>query len=224
MKHLRIAARPDPERTPAFFDLLAASPHASEARLLDWNLGPTETGTLLYAVDGDPAAFRESATDTPGIESVDIEPAGGTRFHMLVDARPSAVPLLRRVVAAMTRAGLVVLTPVVYRDGAVAGNIVGDPAALQATLEAAPDAVALTVEEVGRFRGPPETPATRLSDRQREAVLAALELGYYDRPGGATHEEIAAELGCAPSTASEHIKKAEAKLVRGAMDRFGSRR
>ena len=220
MKHLRITARPDPERAPAFFHLLADSPHASEAWLLDWNLSPAEAATLLFAVDGDPGPFRESATDTPGIESVDVEPAGGERFHMLVDARPSAVPLLRRVIAAMIRAGMVVLTPVVYRDGTVSGHIVGDAATLQTTLDAVPDAVDLTVEEVGPFRGPPGTPATDLSDRQRDAVLVALELGYYDHPSETTHEAIAAELDCAPSTASEHLKKAEAKLVRGGLTDF----
>jgi len=213
MKYLRLTARPDPDRAPGFFHLLAGSAHASEARLLDWNLGPTEAATMLYGVDGDADAFRSSATDTPGIESVDIATAGGERFYMLVEARPSAVPLFRRMVAAMTRAGLVVLTPVVYRDGRVTGHVVGNPAALQATLDAAPDAVDVTVEEVGRFRGPPTEPATDLSERQREAVETALDLGYYDLPSEATHEDIAAALDCAPSTASEHLKRAEAKLV-----------
>jgi hypothetical protein len=222
MKHCQVRARPDPERAPACFRLLADSPHATQARLVDWNLGPAEAATLLYTVEGDPGAFRASATDTPGIETVDVEPAG-ERFHMLVGARPSAVPLLRRVIAAMTRAGMVVLTPVRYREGTVSADIVGDPEALQAAFDAAPDAVDVTVETVGPFRGPPTRPATRLSDRQREAVLAALEQGYYERPGEATHEDVAAELDCAPSTASEHLKKAEAKLVRGSLAAVGPR-
>ncbi|MFB6140104.1 MAG: helix-turn-helix domain-containing protein [Halosimplex sp.] len=221
MKRLHFTARPDPSRAPALFVLLAASDHAREARLLDWNLGSGERGTLLYAVDGDPDAFRAAARETPGVESVDVEPAGDGRFHALLDARPSAVPLLRRVLAAMTRTGMVVLTPVVYRDGTVSGHIVGDAATLQATLDGVPDAVDVTVEEVGPFRGPPGTPETRLSDRQREAVLVALELGYYEHPSETTHEAIAAELDCAPSTASEHLKKAEAKLVRGGLTDVG---
>ena len=39
---------------------------------------------------------------------------------------------------------------------------------------------------MGPCHGPPGRPAARLSDRQREAVLVALELGYYERPGWAT--------------------------------------
>ncbi|WP_135365355.1 helix-turn-helix domain-containing protein [Halosimplex halophilum] len=221
MKRLRVSAAPDLEAAPEFFRLLAASDRASEARLLDWNLGPAEAGTLLYAVRGDPDGFRASATDTPGIDAVDVAETGSGEFYMLVDARPDAVPLFRRMVGAMTRAGLVVVTPVVYRDERVEGTIVGDPAALQATLDSVPDAVDVTVSEVGPFRGPPESPGARLSDRQREAVEAALDLGYYDHPSGATHEDIATELGCAPSTASEHLKRAEAKLARAALDEFG---
>lgn len=61
-----------------------------------------------------------------------------------------------------------------------------------------------------------------LSERQREAVTVAMELGYYEQPREATHEEIAAELGCAPNTASEHLQKAEAKLVEAGIERVGA--
>jgi len=84
--------------------------------------------------------------------------------------------------------------------------------------EFASEAVDVEVHAVGK-QGVDiaDTPADVLSDRQREAVLAALELGYHDQPRGATHEDVAATLDAAPSTASEHLRKAEAKLVRGAM-------
>ncbi|MFQ3294867.1 MAG: putative DNA binding protein [Halobacteriales archaeon] len=56
-----------------------------------------------------------------------------------------------------------------------------------------------------------------ISERQRVAVLAALELGYYDTPRRATHEEVADAIWVAPSTVSEHLQKAELKLVRATM-------
>lgn len=52
-----------------------------------------------------------------------------------------------------------------------------------------------------------------LSDRQREALLAALDLGYYEHPRAATQEDIASRLGCEANTASEHLQKAEAKVL-----------
>ncbi|NIW27840.1 MAG: helix-turn-helix domain-containing protein, partial [Actinobacteria bacterium] len=77
-----------------------------------------------------------------------------------------------------------------------------------------PEAVSVEVREIGAVSGP--NPAARLSDRQREAVEAGLELGYYEVPRAATHRDVADRLGCSPSTASEHLQKAEAKLVRAA--------
>jgi predicted DNA binding protein len=74
------------------------------------------------------------------------------------------------------------------------------------------------VERIGRFQGGAEDPLASLSERQREALEAGLDLGYYDRPRTATHDDIADALGCAPPTASEHLQKAEAALVRAALD------
>ncbi|MFC6975764.1 helix-turn-helix domain-containing protein [Halomicroarcula sp. GCM10025709] len=62
------------------------------------------------------------------------------------------------------------------------------------------------------------TVETRLSDRQREAVEAALSLGYYDIPRTATHEAVADALDCAPSTAAEHLRKAESRVLHALFD------
>ncbi|NEU57192.1 helix-turn-helix domain-containing protein [Halorussus sp. MSC15.2] len=56
------------------------------------------------------------------------------------------------------------------------------------------------------------------TERQQEAVETAVAVGYYDVPRTATHEDVAAELACAPSTASEHLRKAESKVLQS---RFG---
>ncbi|WP_436928775.1 helix-turn-helix domain-containing protein [Halosimplex halobium] len=76
----------------------------------------------------------------------------------------------------------------------------------------------------------PATPAARestggsLTDRQREAVAAANRLGYYETPRTATHADVAAELGCSPQTAGEHLRRAEAKLADAALDEVRSGR
>jgi hypothetical protein len=54
---------------------------------------------------------------------------------------------------------------------------------------------------------------TREADRQREAITAASEVGYYDVPRTGSVAEVADRLGCAKSTASNHLRKAEARLV-----------
>ncbi|PSP57116.1 transcriptional regulator [Halobacteriales archaeon QS_1_67_19] len=52
-----------------------------------------------------------------------------------------------------------------------------------------------------------------LSDRQREALLTAADMGYYRLPRDATTAEVAAELGVERRTFEEHLRRAERKLV-----------
>lgn len=52
-----------------------------------------------------------------------------------------------------------------------------------------------------------------LTERQREVLKTAFEMGYYEWPRGSSGKEIAAELGISSSTFSEHIHAAERKLL-----------
>ncbi|WP_435178630.1 helix-turn-helix domain-containing protein [Halorussus sp. AFM4] len=220
MKYLRVRARPPPEQTPQLFRLLAgrASDGVSETRLLDWTPGSGDPVTVLFEVRGDADAVRSELADTPGLVDADVTPITGDRFYLLVQLRPSAVPPMGQVFDTLTRDGLVVAKPVVYRDGRVHADIVGDSAVLQAAVEALPPGIDVDVRAVGEYDTSRRAPASRLSDRQLEAVLTAYELGYYEHPRGATHADVAERMGCAPNTASEHLQKAEAKLVEGALE------
>jgi len=51
-----------------------------------------------------------------------------------------------------------------------------------------------------------------LTERQREVLQTAFEMGYYDWPRDCTGTEIAEELGIASPTFSEHIKAAERNI------------
>ena len=49
--------------------------------------------------------------------------------------------------------------------------------------------------------------------RQRELLVTALEEGYYEMPREITLEELADKVGVAKTTASQHLRKAERKLI-----------
>jgi len=222
VKHLRVTASIDPDTAPPFYAALAHSPAVAETRVLEWNTTLDDRETVLFAIDGDAASFAEAAPTTAGVESVELAAGDGRWTHALVEMRTRATPVFGAIRRARTRAGLVVRKPIVYRDGEMRFRVVGDAAALQAGLDEAPDAMDVRIEEIGSPGGVDQPAAASLSERQREAVLVALGLGYYERPRDATHEDVAEELGCAPATASEHLQKAEAKCVRAVMDEFGS--
>lgn len=221
MKHLRLTVRVDTDAAPPFFTLLADAPPIVESRLLDWNMGGDGPATLLYSIDGDATTFAADAPETPGVESVVTSDTDGGRTYALVVLRPLETPLFAAIHRASSQPGLVVRTPILYRDGNMTATVVGDPTPLQRALDDAPDGVTVQLDEIGRFRGQRDEPVTTLSDRQREAVATALELGYYDRPRTATQADIADELDCTPQTAGEHLNAAEAKCVRAVLDDFG---
>ncbi|WP_246989429.1 helix-turn-helix domain-containing protein [Halorientalis marina] len=221
MKHLRVTVHVDDDYTPEFFELLADSPAIAEARLVDWSMTASEQSTLLYIVDGDPTPFAEQAANTAGIDSVELSDTKQGRTYVLVVMRPLETPMFAAIHRASTQAGLIVRKPIIYRDGTMSARVVGDAGALQRALEAAPDGVEVQIDTISQFYGHTDDPVVGLSDRQREAVAVALELGYYNQPRGATHEDVAAELECAPQTASDHLQKAEANIIRAVMDEFG---
>lgn len=217
MKRLRFTARPDPAVAPAPFLLLADSAAVDEARLHDWTV-TSDHVTALFTVDGDRSGFAEELASHPAVASAETERIDDDRFSLLLTLDLTATPIVERVFDAMVREGVVVVKPAVYRDGAVDATLVGDGETLQALLDAVPSFVDVTVHEVGVYRGDPRRAAgVVLTPRQREALRAAIDLGYYDQPSRTTHADVAGELGCAPSTASEHLKKAEAALVRAAL-------
>jgi len=221
MKVLRATARVAPEDAPTFFNLLAHAPEVEEARVLEVNSTPEGVETLLIAIDGDHSAFAAEATETPGVESVEVSAVGEDRAYAMLVMRSPETPLFDRIHEMGSGEGFVIRTPFVYRDGEMYGRAVGDPDPLQRALEEVPAEIDVRIDEVGAFRGGLDDPAVRLSDRQREALVVARDLGYYETPREATHEDVADALGCAPATASDHLQKAEAKLVDAATDEFG---
>ncbi|WP_247729837.1 helix-turn-helix domain-containing protein [Halovivax limisalsi] len=92
-------------------------------------------------------------------------------------------------------------------------SLVGPQASIAETIDGyaaagvSPDLRRLTAYE-GR-----SGPLDALTDRQREVLRTAFELGYYDVPRTAATTDVAAELDLDDSTVSEHLQRAERNLL-----------
>lgn len=53
----------------------------------------------------------------------------------------------------------------------------------------------------------------RLTDRQREVLETAMDLGYFERPRSANATEVAERLDISPSTFAEHLAAAQSKVL-----------
>jgi predicted DNA binding protein len=58
-----------------------------------------------------------------------------------------------------------------------------------------------------------ESYLAELTGRQRQALITAYSLGYYDVPRKVSSEEVSRHLNMDKSTFVEHLRKAERKIV-----------
>ncbi|MFC7071407.1 helix-turn-helix domain-containing protein [Halobaculum lipolyticum] len=180
---------------------------ATRAELLTW--GPTASVTALLWVDAD-----EATTDAL------LSASASTVARSLVDAREGTYAFVRQrefefadaVMSLVADAGVAFLPPVSFReDGAVGVEAVGDPADLHEFHAEVNEVADTRIERVHEFeRG--RSPAA-LTGRQRAALETAADVGYYDVPRTAGVADVADRLDCAPSTAGELLRKAEATVV-----------
>jgi hypothetical protein len=184
-----------------------------DAKMLDWapSLDPPRVTVLLYLV-GDLDHFSQVLEATDVVLDADVTQFGDGRGYAYVHSEPH--PVEWQLFETVGRPGLIPVFPIQYHpDGSLSLRVVGPTERLQAAMDATPDGVETTVERVGEYDlGRPPIPP-RLPPRQREALAVALDVGYYEIPREGDRDEVADRMGCAPSTASEHLRKAERHLV-----------
>jgi predicted DNA binding protein len=92
-------------------------------------------------------------------------------------------------------------------------TLLGDDRTLQRAVADTPDTVDVRLEETGDYQPDLDEVAALLTERQREVLEAAVELGCYEMPRETTYAEIADELGVSAGTVSEHLQKVEASVL-----------
>jgi len=220
MKHVRVritAAGREAEVHP-MWDVLVNAPFVERATALQWNFTGDALGILHYVV-GDVDAFEAAATEIPEVLGYDIARVDGSSFYAYV--RDATTEELGELFGPITQGGLIVVPPIRYHtDGTVTVALFGPDGEIQAALETVPEPVTVTVEQVGGLQATAAAAESRLTERQREAVVAAADQGYYELPREASHADVADAIDCAPSTAAEHLRKAEATLVSSVVQRL----
>lgn len=64
----------------------------------------------------------------------------------------------------------------------------------------------------------PISPLNQLTEKQREVLITAYKMGYYDVPRKLNSNDIAKKLGLVNSTVVEHLRKAEQRLIKQILD------
>lgn len=214
MKHVRvrITAHGQAGDIHPMYGVMTEAPFIERATAVQWNYTGDALGILHYVM-GDADALERAMQEIPEVVGYDIERIDERSCYVYV--RDATTDSLQEMFGPISSGGLVVVPPIEYdSDGTVVFSIFGPDDELQDAMKGISVPVDVTIEAVGGLAGTTAAVETLLTDRQREVVETAVDLGYYDIPRTASQEEIAVELDCAPSTIAEHLRKAESRVLR----------
>lgn len=176
-------------------------------------------GVVIYRGTGDHEALTERLEENPKVVESEIFNVDDEEFNLYVRFKPGSPATDLLEIA--DENGLILDTPFEFKNGGVKMTVVGKNERVQESL---PEFMRLTedaetvLNQVGKYVPEKSDLERALTDRQREVVQAAVEVGYYDNPRQATHEDVAELLDCTASTAGEHLRKAEAKIMPQTVD------
>lgn len=218
MKSLRLRLELDAETTHPMHEFVCERDDFTRSRLLHWNPDVGWSNSMLFHVEGtDPAAYEAALAATDAIDAHEVSVRDGGSFYVYVREEQSEADAA--LLSAYTGGDLVIVPPIEYRsDRSMVFSVVGTAAAVQSAVEATPAEIGVDVLRVSEYDAGAVDPMLRVTPRQREAVAAAVDVGYY----GATREgsvgEVADALDCSTATAAEHLRKAEAQIISRAVD------
>lgn len=178
------------------------------------NLGWHSDGsyTLLYRLTTDQLDQLEAAiTDNDDIRQYELIVEDDTNIFAFLHV--SEHEILSELLSITEEHALLLEPPFRFTEQGVRVTIAGEQGSLQKAFDEVTDRIAVDVEWMGGYSPDGTDTLGRLTDRQREALSTAHELGYYETPRQVSFEEVAAELDCASSTANELLRRAESKII-----------
>ncbi|WP_336000854.1 helix-turn-helix domain-containing protein [Halorientalis halophila] len=213
MRYLTVLVRPT--EGDAFHPLgqrLTADPSIRREAIHHAELRPDGTVLLLAEASGDRERYEEISESSPYV--LEEHATGRDRWLAISQFEPNEA--IRRILTMQSEAEVVVDTPIRFTDdGTARVTYLGTERALTALFQKTVDAEGFTVEvtETGTYEPTDDAFANVLTDRQQDVLEAAIDVGYYSVPREATHEDVAETVGIAPTTAGDHLRKIESRVL-----------
>jgi len=213
MRYVRLRARPtDGEGFHPLGERLSADPAVERGKIYRVDRLEDGTALLLAEARGDRDRYREILESSEHVLDFSIADGGeGGWWYSYTHFEPTAVT--ERMLGVRYDLGLAMEMPIeVEPGGAMVFTLVGPEGAFAEAMRADDPEYELEVLETGEHTPDLDDIFLSLTERQREVLEAAVDLGYYDDPRAATHEDVAREVDAAPSTVGEHLRKVESRV------------
>ena len=210
MKHLTARVDPPGEAFSNVEGVLVEDPALTRELVHHIRVLNDGTGTLLCEFSGDPDRLDEILAEHPEVIEYRVTAGPDWLYGYIHEEFPSEGGEL---LAIQSEYDFIIDEPIeLLAGGAIRVTLVGPIETIREAMAAFPDGVTAEVERIVEYNPEAARLFDELTDRQQETVVAAMRLGYFDDPRGATYDEIAAEMGCRPETVGEHLRKAEATV------------
>lgn len=196
--------------------VVAPASAVTEGYILNMQLLPDGTLLELALIRAQPDELRTMLETSPNTDhfTYDVAEAQDGQCYIYQHCRPTEQA--REILQLFNDYRLMIIFPITYdEETGITLEIIGRESDVQHGFDALPEEIRrqALIERVDEYS--PMTPdvVSVLTDRQREVLDAAAAVGYYDVPRRGTAADVAAVVGCAASTASEHLRKIEARIL-----------
>lgn len=181
---------------------------------------------LLYELQGDSESLRKILESHDDVLTFSISPVtepdrargqsntGRVRrsLHLYLHVAPN--DLVRSLFGLPQQFSLVIDTPIdCLAGGGIRVRVLGEEPTIARALDQLPDDLDAELLGTGQYHPDGRHLGALLTPKQRDILRTALEAGYYEIPRAVTHEDLADELGLAPGTVGEHLRKIESTVL-----------
>ncbi|WP_241659213.1 helix-turn-helix domain-containing protein [Halorubrum salsamenti] len=217
VKYLRIELRYPPDLIHPVHRLIDESDDVDRDVLLHGTILNGQDDTFLFYVEGDIEVYADTLRSVDRIREFEVTRIDETGHYVFLTQRRDAVD--EAMFGPLQRAGVVVVPPIDFRPNGIAHlTVIGNGEALRGALAELPERIETSVLRIGEYDWRQDLFDPGLTARQFDALAAAVEIGYYESPRAATVEDVAEWIDASPSTASEHLRKAESAMMTAFME------
>lgn len=217
MKYLQVELQYPPDLIHPIHRLIDESKAVDRDVLLHGTVLNESEDTFLFYVEGDIDVYTDALQSVDRIREFEVTQIDGAGFYVFLTQQRVAID--DAIFDPLQRTGVIVVPPIDFRPNGIAKvTIIGNGEPLRAALADLPDRIKTTILRVGEYNWRQELFDPGLTGRQFDALAAAVESGYYEFPRAAAIEDVAKRIETSPSTASEHLRKAETAIMTSFME------
>ena len=211
MRYVKVSVIPTEGDIDPVASAIDAHPSLTRESILHISRLNDGTAVLLTQIRGEEGALDSVLASSEEVLSYDVYPQqDGLQAYVHTEPTAAAASLLELE----QEHEFVLDMPIEYGpDGGLKVAVIGREETVRRAIEDIPEGIRVELEQLSDYDPELRELSSLLTDRQQELLDTATNLGYYEVPRQATHQDIADELELSTTTVGEHLRKIEARML-----------